>query len=175
MSISDASAQGEVEDTREVAEVVGGGERQKLEREIDIEISKLTFYSEQIDDLLQDNDIEEIKLVSERMESLQGKILALSSQVQELKISEGETSRDVRQWKRNIKEVYTPLIERKERLVNVLKKQQSRQVQDREREIMRESQLKHEIEQRRLAEVQEQQAKFEEMNRRQRFELEKQL
>ena len=44
-----------------------------------------------------------------------------------------------------------------------------------EREIMRESQLKYEIEQRRLAEVKKQQAKFEEMNRRQRFELEKQL
>ena len=110
--------------------MVGIGERQKLEREIDIEIAKLTFYSEQTDDLIQDNDIEEIKLVSERMESLQGRIFALSSHLQELKTSEGETSRDVRQWKRNIKEAYTPLIERKERLVNVLKKQQSRQVQD---------------------------------------------
>ena len=88
-----------LQDTREVAEVVGGGERQKLEREIDIEISKLTFYSEQTDYLIQENEIEEIKLVSER-----------------------ETSRDVRQWKKNIKEVYTPFIERKERLVNVMKK-----------------------------------------------------
>ena len=113
MSISNASAQGEVENTRVVNEGVGNDERQKLEREMDIEITKLTFYSEQTDDLLQENDIEEIKLVSERMESLQGKILALSSQIQELKISEGETSRDVRQWKKSIKEMYTPLIAQK--------------------------------------------------------------
>ena len=73
MSISDASAQGEVEGTRGVTELVGSGERQKLERKICIEITKLAFYSEQIYDLIQDNDIEEIKLVSERMESLQGK------------------------------------------------------------------------------------------------------
>ena len=59
--------------------------------------------------------------------------------------------------------------------MNVLKKQQSKQVQDKKREIFRETQLKHDIKQRRLAEVQEQQAKFEEINRRQRFELEKQL
>lgn len=53
-----------------VNEGVGNSERQKLEREIDIEITRLKFYSEQTDDLLQDNDIDEIKLVSERMESL---------------------------------------------------------------------------------------------------------
>ena len=175
MSISNASAQGEVENTRVVNEGVGNDERQKLEREMDIEITKLTFYSEQTDDLLQENDIEEIKLVSERMESLQGKILALSSQIQELKISEGETSRDVRQWKKSIKEMYTPLIEQKERLVNLVKEQRNREVQNKEREIIRETQLRHEIEQRRLAEVQEQQARFEEINRRQRFELEKEL
>ena len=109
------------------------------------------------------------------MESLQGKILALSSQIQELKISEGETSRDVRQWKKSIKEMYTPLIEQKERLVNLVKEQRNREVQNKEREIIRETQLRHEIEQRRLVEVQEQQARFEEINRRQRFELEKEL
>ena len=56
-----------------VNEGVGNSERQKLEREIDIEITRLKFYSEQTDDLLQDNDIDDIKLVSERMESLLGK------------------------------------------------------------------------------------------------------
>lgn len=95
--MSNASAQVEVEDTRVVTEGVGNGERQTLEREIDIEITKLTFYSDQTDDLSQENDIEEIKIVWERMDSLQGKILALSSQIQELKTSEGETSMDVRQ------------------------------------------------------------------------------
>ena len=59
--------------------------------------------------------------------------------------------------------------------MSVLKEQQNRQVLDKEREIIRESQLKYEIEQRRLAEVQEQQTKFEEKNRRQRLELEKEL
>ena len=43
------------------------------------------------------------------------------------------------------------------------------------REIFRESQIKHETQQRRLAEVQEQQTKFEETNRRQSFKLEKEL
>ena len=95
MSISNASAQREVGDSRVVNEGVGNGKRQKLGREIDIEITKLTIYSEQTDDLLQDINIEEIKLVSERTESLQGKILALNSEIQELKFSEGETSRDV--------------------------------------------------------------------------------
>ena len=106
------------------------------------------------------------------MESLEGKILATSSQIQELKIREGETSREVRQWKKDIKERYTPLIEQKERLVNVLNEQQNRQVLDKEREIIRESHLKQEIEQRRIAEVEEQQTKFEQNNRRQKLELE---
>ena len=126
MSISNASAQGEVENTQVVNEGVGNDESQKLEREMDFEITKLTFHLEQTDDLLQENDIEEIKLVLERMESLQGKILALNSQIQELKISEGEASRDVRQWKKSINEKYKPLIEQKERLVNVVKEQRNR-------------------------------------------------
>ena len=71
--------------------------------------------------------------------------------------------------------MYTPLIEQNERLVNVLKEQQNEKVGDKERKIIRETQLRHEIEQRRLAEVQEQQPKLEEINRRQRFELEKEL
>ena len=71
--------------------------------------------------------------------------------------------------------MHSPLIEQKEMLVNVLKEQQNRRVRDKEREIIRETQLRHEIEQRRLAEVQEQQAKIEEINRRQRFEQEKEL
>ena len=45
MSISNASAQGGVEETRVANESVGNSERQKLEKEIDIEIPKLTFYS----------------------------------------------------------------------------------------------------------------------------------
>lgn len=90
-----------------------------------------------------------------------------------MKICEGATSRDVRQWKKNIKQIYTPLIEQKEMLVDVLKEQLNRKVRDMEREIIRETQLRHEIEQRRLAEGQKQQAQFEEINRKQRFELEK--
>ena len=45
-----------------MTEGVGNGERKGLEREIDIEITKLEFYSEQTDDLIQDNDIEEVKV-----------------------------------------------------------------------------------------------------------------
>ena len=110
--LSNTNAQGGVENDRGVtAERVGDGERQRLEREMDMEITKLAFYSDQTDDLIQDNDTEKIKVVSERMESIQSKIIVLSSQIQELKISEGETSREIRQWKKNIKEKYTPLIE----------------------------------------------------------------
>ena len=72
MSISDASAQGEAEDTLEVTEVIGSSERQKLEREMTIEITKMTFCSEQTDDQIQDNDIEPTKSALERMKSLEG-------------------------------------------------------------------------------------------------------
>ena len=96
--LSNTNAQGGVEnDWGVTAEGVGDRERQRLEREIDMEITKLAFYSDQTDDLIQDNNTEEIKIVSERMESIQSKIIALCSQIQELKISEGETSREVRQ------------------------------------------------------------------------------
>ena len=47
-----------------------------------------------MDELIHNNDIREIKLISERINQLLNKILALNSQIQELKISEGETSRD---------------------------------------------------------------------------------
>jgi len=56
-----------------------------------------------------------------------------------MKICEGATSRDVRQWKKNIKQIYTPLIEQKEMLVDVLKEQLNRKVRDMEREIIRET------------------------------------
>ena len=59
--------------------------------------------------------------------------------MQEMKICEGETSRDVRQWKKNIKQIYTPLIEQKEMLVDVLKEQLNTKVRDMEREIIRET------------------------------------
>ena len=45
--------------------MVGSGERKKVEREIDIEIKKLTVHSDQTDDRIPDNDIEESKFFSE--------------------------------------------------------------------------------------------------------------
>ena len=42
-------------------------------------LNEITCFSEQSDDLLQDNDFEDIKLISKRMESLQSKISALGS------------------------------------------------------------------------------------------------
>ena len=37
--------------------------KNKYEREIETDVAKLQFYSEQIDELIHDNDIHEIKLV----------------------------------------------------------------------------------------------------------------
>ena len=47
---SDNNAQGEAEDPRGVVEVPKNDEKQKYEREIEKEIAKLQFYSEQIDE-----------------------------------------------------------------------------------------------------------------------------
>ena len=60
---SDNNAQGEAEDPMGVVEVPKNDEKQKYEREIEKEIAKSQLYSEQIDELIHDNEI--YKLVSE--------------------------------------------------------------------------------------------------------------
>ena len=99
MSISE----GEVVDILEVTQGVGYGERQKQKREIIIDITKLIFCLEATDDLIEHNEIEGIKFFPKRMEGSHGKILPLSLQMQKQKASEGETSRNVRKWKRNLR------------------------------------------------------------------------
>ena len=163
-------AQEQVEGPGEVVEVPNNDER-----EIEKEITKMKFYGEQIHDLVDENDVLEIKMVNQRMEDIHTQLLALISQVQEAKISNGESSRDVRQWKKTIKESFMPWVNEKERLTKVLKDQQEEVRKDKEREMYREAQSKLEAEQKKMNEIYKMQAEFEEEARKQRYQLEKEM
>ena len=75
----------------------------QLTRDVETEITKLKFYADQSDDLVEDNDKQEIELVVDRMNKIHKIILTSISQIQERKIENGEKDRDVRQWKKEWK------------------------------------------------------------------------
>ena len=73
-----------------------------------MEMIKMKFYGKQKHDLIEENDMLEIEMVNHSMENIRTQLLALISQVQEAKIPNDESSRDVRQWKKPIKESFIP-------------------------------------------------------------------
>eukprot|EP00795_Rhopilema_esculentum_P000677 gene677-biopygen7196 len=63
--------------------------------EIEKEITKLTYFTEQTNELLEGKDYREIEIVTKRIEQIHGKISDLILQFEELKIDEGKSARAI--------------------------------------------------------------------------------
>jgi hypothetical protein len=120
-----------------------------LEDDMKKEIDKLEYYLEEIDELIEDKDYEEMKMIDQRVAMITEKLLDLIAQTQESKVARGVSSKSVRQWNKETKSKYSGWINEKERLSEILKKHQ-REIDD---EIQREKfEIQHEREERLLQE-----------------------
>ena len=123
-------------------------EEKVLERKIETEINNL----EGAEELIKEKDFSEIKIACNRTDGTQERLNDHMSTLQELKIELGNsTQRAVRQWKKDLKSTYTPLLEVKERLYKALNEHEqsvSHQIeQEKQRERETEEQFRREIHQ----------------------------
>ena len=123
---------------------------EKFEKEIAIEINKLQFYLEDIDELIESQDIREIKVTSKRTDEILDRLNEILLKTQELKIEQAHTQRSVRQWKKEVKSRYTKLVDQKGRfvLVKVLEESEM-QIENKRLQLKcaKEEQLRQEIQQ----------------------------
>ena len=96
-------------------------DEQRLEGEIQKEISKFKYFLEETDDLIQIKDYTEMEIVTKRAEKIADRLSDLTSHADELKIDSGASFRSVRQWKKDVKSSCAALIADKERLSKTLK------------------------------------------------------
>ena len=89
-------------------------EEKEQEKKINKEIEKLEFFLEDAKESNDNNDYEELKAVVSKCNAIHDKINDLITNLQELKLELGNsTSRTIRQWKKDLKSTYAPLIEQK--------------------------------------------------------------
>ena len=111
-------------------------QEQDLEKKIKKEIDKLKFYLEESDELLENCDYSEIALTCKRTDEIQDRLNDLMSTLQELKIDHGiSTQREVRQWKKDLKATYAPLLEMKTTLSKVLEERERNKSQKAEEKL----------------------------------------
>ena len=109
---------------------------QRLESDIQKEISKLKFYLEQTDELIESNNYEEMSIVEQRTTKINEKLSELISRTQELKIELDVSSRSVRQWRKEIKLSYAPLVEEKEKITKALQEEQQKIRHEEEQRVL---------------------------------------
>ena len=93
---------------------------ERMEVEIKKEIAKLEYYLEGTDKLMETNDFEEIQVAVKQATKITSKLSDLISQLEELKIGNGETPQTVRQWKKNVKSKYLKWLGCKDKLSEAL-------------------------------------------------------
>lgn len=125
---------------------------EKLIVDITKEIDKLKYYAEQTDETIEEGDLNEIRTINSRTTAILDKLNGLVASVQELKIDRGETPRTVRQWKKEIKDKYSPWVEQISKLTEVYNGKQ-KEITDQKEQAKREAE--RELEERRQHELQQ--------------------
>ena len=148
---------------------------QCLEREIEKEIAKLKYYLEETDELISSQDYGEMTTVEKRVAKIDENLRELISQMEELKIEQGKTPRTVRQWKKEIKTSYAPLIEEKEKIANILRDKQREIKEEEERQIVQAQERQRRIATRAQEEEIIRQQEREELVQQHRLEQERRL
>ena len=115
---------------------------EKLEDDINKEISKLNYFLEETDELIRNKDYDEMGNLHKRADKIIDKLADIIAQEEELKLDSGVTPRAVRQWKKDVRSWYLALVQDKNKL--------SREIQDKQRDLERErEQQQAELEKRR--------------------------
>ena len=115
-------------DDQPTAEVEVTAEEKEQERKIHKEIEKLEFFIDDAEESRQNNDYEELKTLLQKCNSIHDAINELLTNLQELKLEQGKlTSRAIRQWKKELKETYAPLIDRKAELQGTLNQREKQE------------------------------------------------
>ena len=148
---------------------------QYLGKEIDIgkEIAKLEYYVEQADELTETGDTIEMEIATKRVEVIHNKILYLTGQVKEIKLEQGESSRLVRQWKKDRKDKYVGLLEKNGKMLRALSQIENQTREEHSRREFDRNEIEQQREDRRLIERQKQLADREEEIRKERYKQEK--
>ena len=147
----------------------------RLESEIEKEISKLRFYLEETGELLESKDYEEMRTVDVRTTKISERLSELIARAQELKIEQQESSRNVRQWKKDIKLSYAPLMEQKTAITKALQGNQQQIKREEERRAADNQNIQRQREEQQQRELREKESEHEEYLRQKRFEQERQL
>ena len=123
-------------------------EEEKFEKKISVEIGKLEYCLAEIDELIESDDIREIKVTSKRTDEILDRLNELVLKTQELKVEKEHTQRSVRQWRKDIKSRYAPLVKKREKLVKVIEDSE-KQAETRKLELQysSEEKLRQEIQQ----------------------------
>ena len=140
---------------------IEGDKEQKLEGDINKEISKLRYFLEETDQTIESNDYGEMENVNNRAGKLINKISELISTTEELKIDNGKTPRSVRQWREEIKAKYSTLIEEKGKLVRKLKEKQENEARETELQRLELQEKQSRQKEQRRAELREAQERHE--------------
>jgi gas vesicle protein len=81
---------------------------------------------EQTDELIEEEDLREIETVNKRTKAILDQIYSLVSTAQETKVELGKnTSREIRQWKKEIRDRYMPWVNEMNKLSDFLAKTQA--------------------------------------------------
>ena len=155
----------------EASEITNTGE-QKLEGDIEKEISKLKYFLEETNEITQAKDYGEMEAINNRAGKIIVKISELISQTEELKIDNGKTPRLVRQWKKETRAKYSALIEDKEKIVQQLKEKQEKAYDEAELRRLELKDKQFQQEEQRRAEIREAQEERERQLWQERHEAE---
>eukprot|EP00795_Rhopilema_esculentum_P017883 gene17883-biopygen2028 len=153
------------------------GDGQNLGPEIDIEkeIAKLNYYTEQTDELIEIGDTVEMEIATNRVKVIHNKIIDLTGRIEEMKLEQGESSRSVRQWKKDVKDKYTGMLEQNEKMLRALTQIETQTREEGLRREFERKQIEQLREDKRMLERQKQLADDEEKIRRERYLQEKSL
>ena len=76
---------------------------EEMGKQMEVEIKKLAYHSEHAEKVINNRDYEEIRMIAEKAEAIQGKLGKLIMKIKELKIEKGSSAMEVRKWKKEMK------------------------------------------------------------------------
>ena len=89
---------------------------QRLIKEIDVEVDKVKYFMDEIEELIESQDYTEKEIANKRAMKIIAKLSDLISQTEELKIERVLSPWTVRQWRKDIRSKYAASVSDNERL-----------------------------------------------------------
>ena len=102
----------------------------RMEGTIKEEISKLKYYLETADELIESKDYEEMAIVKQRTAKICETLTDTISSAVELKIELNITPRGVRQWRNDVKSSYSTLLDEREKIIEALRARERELIRD---------------------------------------------